>query len=98
MKITSLCESQLKVGEHKVRRLKGIFKEKNMNINVNIDDYLDESEVKEIVKEELREAVSYQLRTNQSVDTCLTNISYRYVWDMVNDLYKEYDVDFEKCY
>ena len=67
-----------------------------MNININIDDYLDETEIKEIVKEELREAVSYQLKTSREIDTCISNLSYRYVWDMVNDLYKEYDVDFGK--
>lgn len=67
-----------------------------MEIKININDYLDESEIKEIVKDELSQAVSRQLRSGKDIDTCITNISYRYVWDMVNDMYKEYDCDFEK--
>lgn len=67
-----------------------------MNVNINIEDYLDEDDIRKIVEEELREAVSYQLRTSREIDTCISNLSYRYVWDMINDLYKKYDVDFEK--
>lgn len=65
-------------------------------MDIKIEDYLDEAEIKAIIVEEIRGAVSYQLRTSASLDNCITNISYRYVWDMVNDVYKEYDCDFEK--
>lgn len=67
-----------------------------MKFDINIEDYLSEEEIKGIVEDELRDAISQQLRTNHDIDTRITSISYRYVWDMVNDLYKEYDVDFEK--
>lgn len=67
-----------------------------MNVNISIEDYLSDEEIKSIAEQELREAIAYQLRTSREVDILITNISYRYVWDMVNELYKENDVDFEK--
>lgn len=57
-----------------------------MDIRINIEDYLTPEEIKCECKEALRNAVYSQYHRNErELDRLLTNLSYHYVWDMVNN-------------
>lgn len=53
------------------------------NIEINIYDYISESEIKEIIKESVRDVVSRQVRTN--MERIITNSAYDVVWSAVDD-------------
>lgn len=58
-------------------------------ITVNIYDYLDREEIKEMINEEFREIIKRDINTtikdSKSLSNFLSNISYRYVWQIIED-------------
>lgn len=54
-------------------------------IMINIDDYLTNEEIKEIIGEEIKENIRINIRDNKSITTFLNNLSYKYVWEIIED-------------
>lgn len=65
-------------------------------IEIDIDEWLDDDERREIVREEFRKAVKTRLEarecfayTGNHVETFLSNISYKAYWEMIDDVIGE---------
>lgn len=65
-------------------------------IEIDIDEYLDEDDRKEILRDEFRKAVKKRLEaregfayTGNHVETFLSNISYKAYWEMIDDIVGE---------
>lgn len=54
-------------------------------ITINIKDYIDESEIKEIVKEEVRSSIRRNLETWNDLEVFYTNVSYYEVRKYLNE-------------
>lgn len=54
-----------------------------MNINVDISDYLSDGEIKSVVKDTLSRHV-YNSISKESVDRLIGNISYEFIFELVN--------------
>lgn len=54
-------------------------------INVNVDNFFTNEEIKEIIGEEIREHIRSTIRDSKSLTTFLTNLSYKYVWRIIED-------------
>ena len=59
-------------------------------MNINIEDYLTEEEIKEIVKEEFRDKIKESLRRN-GVTTWIANMGYKNVLEIINTEIPEYE-------
>ena len=59
-------------------------------MEINIQDYLSESEIKNMVSEEARGLINQKLR-NMEVDTWVTNVSYKYVWKIIDEIVPDFD-------
>lgn len=65
-------------------------------IEIDLDEYLDDSDRREIAREEFRKAVKARLEardgfayTGNHVETFLSNISYKAYWEMIDDVIGE---------
>lgn len=59
-------------------------------MNINIEDYLSDDEIKQIVKEEFRNKVQENLRRN-GVTTWIANLGYQNVLEIINTEIPEYE-------
>lgn len=59
-------------------------------MNINIEDYLSDEEIKEIVKEEFRYKVKESIQRN-GVTTWIANIGYQNVFEIINKEIPEYE-------
>lgn len=59
-------------------------------MNINIEDYLSDEEIKQIVAEEFREKVRESIRRN-GVTTFIANIGYQNVFKIINNEIPEYE-------
>ena len=59
-------------------------------MNINIEDYLSDDEIKEIVKEELREKIKSNIERN-GVIRFISNIGYQNVFEIINKEIPEYE-------
>lgn len=59
-------------------------------MNINIEDYLSDDEIKQIVKEEFRNKVQENLRRN-GVKTWIANLGYQNVLEIINTEIPEYE-------
>lgn len=59
-------------------------------MNINIEDYLSDYEIKEIVKEELREKIKSNIERN-GVIRFISNIGYHNVFEIINKEIPEYE-------
>lgn len=59
-------------------------------MNINIEDYLSDEEIKQIVTEEFREKVRESIRKN-GVTTFIANIGYQNVFEIINNEIPEYE-------
>lgn len=59
-------------------------------MNINIEDYLSDDEIKEIVKEELREKIKSNIEKN-GVIRFISNIGYHNVFEIINKEIPEYE-------
>jgi hypothetical protein len=67
-----------------IYRPKG-YRRNFMKLEINVKDYLSESELKEICRDAVRERVSALLCKEGDIDRFLTNASFHLVWDAVNE-------------
>ena len=56
-----------------------------MQINVNINDYLSNDEIKEVIKGELREII--RRRSSNDIERIITNSAYDVVWSAVDEAF-----------
>ena len=56
-----------------------------MKINVNINDYLSNDEIKEVIKGELREII--RRRSSNDIERIITNSAYDVVWSAVDEAF-----------
>lgn len=59
-------------------------------MNINIEDYLSDDEIKQIVKEEFRNKIQENLRRN-GVTTWIANLGYQNVFEIINTEIPEYE-------
>lgn len=59
-------------------------------MNINIEDYLSDSEIKEIIKEEFRKAIRKSIDKN-GVSTFIANLGYQNVFEMINEEAPEFE-------
>jgi len=64
-----------------------------MELKINIEDYLSESEIKEIAKEELQYSFRQLLKKETDIERILSNISHEFVFDLINS---QCDCDLEQ--
>ena len=57
-----------------------------MTVNIEIADYLSENDIKQICKDEVKYMVRAALSKESDIERFLTNSSYHFVWDAVNEL------------
>lgn len=55
----------------------------NMNINIDIKDYVSEEEIKDIIGDEIRRSVRYHMNTEAELSRIITNISYKELWKQI---------------
>ena len=60
-----------------------------MTLEINIHDYLTEEEIKDECRAAVRQDVHNQLRTESDIQRFLTNSSYHFVWEAVDELCPE---------
>lgn len=53
-------------------------------MEIKIEDYIERDEIKEIIKEELRESVKLSIKRN-GVSTYIANIGYHNVFEIINN-------------
>lgn len=59
--------------------------DKNVNISINIDDYLSFSEIKDICIEAIRDAVYENYRQKESdIDRLISNLGYEFIFEAVS--------------
>ena len=60
-----------------------------MNIEINMHDYLSDDDIKDVLRkaiyDEIKESISY----DKSLTTFIANLSYKYVFKMVDEIVKE---------
>lgn len=56
-----------------------------MEVNINIEDYLSQEEIKEIAKEQFSQAVKERFRKSSDVERVMTNLSYEYLFKAVSE-------------
>jgi hypothetical protein len=59
-------------------------------MSINIEDYLSDSEIKEMVKEELREQIKFSIKRS-GVNTFISNIGYHNVFEIINEEIPNYE-------
>lgn len=52
-------------------------------MNINIKDYVNEEEIKDIIKDEIRKIVRYNMNTEAELSRIITNISYKELWKQI---------------
>ena len=67
-----------------------------VEININIEDYLSQEEMKEIVKEQFSQAVKEQFRKPSDIERVMTNLSYEYLFKAVSEAIGKDSVEFIK--
>ena len=55
----------------------------NMNINIDIKDYVSEEEIKDIIGDEIRRSVRYHMNNEAELSRIITNISYKELWKQI---------------
>ena len=60
-----------------------------MNIEVNIHDYLSDDDVKDVLRKVIYDEIKKNIRYNKSLTTFISNLSYKYVFNMVDEIVKE---------
>lgn len=67
-------------------------------MDINIKDYLEEDELREIVHSEARNLVGSYLREDGGIERVISNSAYHVVWDAVDEVFdrKAHDVLKEK--
>lgn len=53
-------------------------------MEINIEDYLSEDEIKDIVKEQFAYAVREKFRTEKDIERILTNLSYEFLFQEID--------------
>jgi len=56
-----------------------------MNVTIDVSDYLDETEMREIAREQFKYAVRERISRSNDVDDVIANIAHRTVWEAVDD-------------
>lgn len=56
-----------------------------MEVKIDIEDYLSESEMKDIAKEEFALFIRNNLRKESDFDRILTNLSYEYIFKAISE-------------
>ena len=64
-------------------------------MEIRIENYLDEDEIKQIVKEELRDEIKKEIRNN-GVDRVISNIGYHHVFEIMNKEIDGYEEQVKK--
>lgn len=64
-------------------------------MEIRIENYLDEDEIKQIVKEELRDEIKKEIRNN-GVDRVISNIGYYHVFEIMNKEIDGYEEQVKK--
>ena len=54
-----------------------------MNINIDIKDYVNEEEIKDIIEDEIRRSVRYHMNNEAELSRIITNISYKELWKQI---------------
>ena len=60
-----------------------------MNIEVNIHDYLSDDDVKDVLRKVIYDEIKKNIRYNKSLTTFISNLSHKYVFNMVDEIVKE---------
>ena len=60
-----------------------------MNIEVNIHDYLSDDDVKDVLRKAIYDEIKESIRYDKSLTTFISNLSYKYVFNMVDEIVKE---------
>lgn len=69
-----------------------------MDVTIDVYDFADQDEIKEVVLDEVRNIIRNNYGKQESgLDRLLTNLSYQYVFDMVNEQIDEDLSQFLKC-
>lgn len=64
-----------------------------MELNINIQDYFSDEQIKEIAEEELRAAFHEQFRKEADVERVITNLSLEYIHALVSE---QWDGNFDE--
>lgn len=54
-------------------------------MNINIENYLSEEEIKEICKDELRNSIKKQFSNEKDLTRIITNLSYYELWEQIEN-------------
>lgn len=57
-------------------------------MEIKIEDYLDDNEIKDIIIYEFRESLKKHFTYEREIERILTNLSYNIVWSMVDKHFK----------
>lgn len=60
-----------------------------MNIEINIHDYLSDDDVKDVLRKAIYDEIKESIRYDKSLTTFISNLSYKYVFNMVDEIVKE---------
>lgn len=60
-----------------------------MNLEINIRDYLSNEDIKDECRYAVRQEVREKLRTEEDIHRFMSNSSYHFVWDAVDELCPE---------
>ena len=55
----------------------------NINVDIDIKDYVSEEEIKDIIGDEIRRSVRYHMNTEAELSRIITNISYKELWKQI---------------
>ena len=64
-------------------------KGRGMNVTIDVSDYLDERDMREIAREQFALAVKERIGRGGAVDAMIANIAHRTVWEAVDDIIGE---------
>ena len=67
-----------------------------MEVNINIEDYLSQEEMKEIAKEQFSLAVKELFRKPSDIERIMTNLSYEYLFKTVSEAIGKDSLEFIK--
>jgi hypothetical protein len=56
-----------------------------MEININIENYLTEQEIKEIAKEELSSMIRQHLKEESNIKRIITNVGYEFIFKEISE-------------
>lgn len=52
-------------------------------MNIKIENYISDEEIKDIIKEEIRKNVKYHLNSEKDLSRIIANISYKELWKQI---------------